>query len=145
MKIVCVCNICEESIIIKSFGEVINNNNIIGFNIDDCLLADTLFDLLNHLDTYTAPAATPQVINTRKAIHPLFLSVPTYTVPITSVVVASVYTTSVVIASVVTAFVFTTPVLTTSALTTPTSILSCSGSDSTSPIACDCSFSSAEF
>lgn len=90
MKIVCVCNICEESIIIKSFGEAINNNIIISFNIDDCLLADTLLDLLNHLDTYTATAATPQVINTRKATHPFFLAIPTYTVPITSVVVASV-------------------------------------------------------
>ena len=123
MKIVCICNICEESIITKSFGEVINNNDIISFNIDDCLLADTLFDLLNHLDTYTAPAATPQVINTRKATHPFFLPVSTYTVPITSVVVASVYTTSIVIASVVTASVFITLVLTTSALTTSTSIL----------------------
>jgi hypothetical protein len=65
------------------------------------------------------PAATPQVINARKATYPFFLPVPTYTVPITLVVVASVYTTSVVIASVVTASVFTTPVFTTSASPRP--------------------------
>lgn len=76
MKIVCVFNICKESIIINSFEELINDD-ILNFHSDDCLLADTLFDLLNHLDTYTTPAATPpQVTSTRKAIHPFFLPFP---------------------------------------------------------------------
>ena len=44
MKIVCVFNICEESIIIKGFEELINND-ILSFHGDDCL-ADILFNLL---------------------------------------------------------------------------------------------------
>ena len=132
MKIVCVCNICEESIILKSFGEVINNNDILSFHIDDCLLADTLFDLLNHLDTYTVPAAhlkssTPVKPSTHSSYPSLPLQSPSRR---SSLRLSIPHPSS----------------LRPSSLHPSTSILSCSGSDSTSPIACDyCSFSSAEF
>ena len=71
IKIVCVFNICEESMIIKSFEELINND-ILSFHSDDCLLADTL---LIFLTTWIpTPPLLPHLLKSSALVKPFILS-----------------------------------------------------------------------
>ncbi|KAK7177601.1 hypothetical protein PSPO01_16350 [Paraphaeosphaeria sporulosa] len=55
----CECNICDESITVTDVEDV-TINDLLGLHSPECLLADILFNLINHMRTRTAPAATPQ-------------------------------------------------------------------------------------